>query len=346
MPRPQVSTLAVSAGLFVLAACSDGAPTEPLADTEHPSPAAAAAASNTWTALAALPSARLSLAAAVVEPSAGRPVLYAIGGDDGNGVTIATVDAYDFTSRTWSSKAPLPTPLESAAGAAVIDGRIYLAGGRNLDNHSPGSDDGFPRKSLYVYDPAADRWSRKADLPLPTMLGVAGAIDGKLYVMNPDFSAFFRYDPVSDTWSPLPKCPGPHFAGAGAVIRGKLYVAGGERFTANGPIAVRRLHVYDPATNTWSERARMPHAVAFSAAARLLGQLYVLGGYANNLGRSYVQAYDPATDTWTAKKDLPTFRVALAAANVVLDGQQRIVAVGGSGGEGDRYLKSNDLYMP
>jgi N-acetylneuraminic acid mutarotase len=236
--------------------------------------------------------------------------------------------------------------LEETNGAAVIGGKIYVSGGRDLDNNSPGSDDGAPRKTLYVYDPAADSWTRKADLPEESIGGVSGAIGGKLYVLNGESRHFYRYDPASDTWTALPSCPGPHFRGVGAVINDRLYVAGGERFGVNGPIAIRTLHIYDPASNSWTTRAPMPKPVWSAAGARLLGQLYVIGGESNSVGRNYVQAYDPVANAWTMKAPLPTFRLALAAANVVLAGQQRIAAVGGVGGAGTRYLRSNDLYTP
>ena len=114
----------------------------------------------------------------------------------------------------------------------------------------------------------------------------------------------------------------------------------------NGPYAVKRVHVYDPVAHSWAVRAPLIYPVFASAAARLQGQLYVLGGDRGDRGRNFVQAYDPLANSWSLKPSLPTRRSSLAAANVVLGGQQRIVAVGGFGGTGDRALRSNDLYTP
>ena len=348
MDRSLQRALTLTLGLLALTSCSDSStPGEPAAGPDEPAFAELAATANRWTAKAAMPTGRVALAAAVVKNAGQESVLYAIGGDDGNNVTLATVEAYDFATNTWSARAPLPTPLQSTNGAGVIGGRIYVPGGRDLDNHSPGSDDGAPRSSLYVYDPAADTWSRKADMPEPSMSGVSGVIGGKLYVLDGASRRLYRYDPSTDTWTARRTCPGQHFGGAAAVISGKLYVAGGVRFSTGGPIAIRRLHVYDPATNTWSEKAAMPRAVAFAAGAGLLGSFYVLGGDANDRARDYVQSYDPVADTWTSKAALPTFRSSLAAANFVnANGKERIVAVGGFGGSGERWIRSNDVYAP
>jgi N-acetylneuraminic acid mutarotase len=349
MARHSPMIVALTLGVLTLAACTDnGTPTEPVTGVDQPSPAELAATANSWTAKAIMPTGRVGLAAAVVNNSLGQPILYAIGGDDGTGQTLSTVEAFNLATNAWSTKAPLPGPLEATDGAVAIAGKIYLSGGRDLDNNSPGSDDGLPRSSLYVYDPISNSWTRKADMPLPSDGGVSGVIDGKLYVVNALYDHFYRYDPSMDTWSELPKCPVGHIGGAAAVINGKFYVAGGLRYTASGPIAIRRLHVYNPVTNRWVEKARMPHATMGAAGARLLGEFYVLGGDdSNNRAHDFVQAYDPATDTWALRTPLPTWRSGLAASNYVnLNGQQRIVAIGGYGGLGPRWLKSNDGYTP
>jgi N-acetylneuraminic acid mutarotase len=341
-------TLAPGAGLVLLASCTDTrTPTGPDGAVEQINAAEVGIASNSWSARTAMPTGRLTLAAAVVNNPQQQPVLYAIGGDDGNGQTLSTVEAYNFATNTWSTRASIPARLEETNGAAVIAGKIYISGGRDLDNASPGSDNGAPRKSLYVYDPIADSWSRKADMPEPSMSGVAGGLNGQLYAMIGGSRNFYRYDPATDTWSPRARCPIVHFRAAAAAINGKLYVAGGEVFGFNGPYAIRKLHVYDPTTDRWTVKAPLPRGVYLAAGARLLGQLYVLGGISGDRGRDLVQAYDPLANMWSQKAPLPTSRVGLAASNWVnLGGRQRIVAIGGSGGLGERNLRSNDVYTP
>jgi N-acetylneuraminic acid mutarotase len=338
-------TLALTLALLALASCTEnGTPTEPVTGRDQPTTTELAVATNSWTEKAIMPTGRVYLAAAVVNNSLHQPILYTIGGGRESGETMAAVEAYDFETNAWSTKAPLPVNLHSTNGAGVIAGKIYVSGGRDVND----IDDGFPRKSLYVYDPVTDSWSRKADMPLPSMDGVTGVIDGRLYVLTGNWeNGFFQYDPSTDSWSSLPKCPAVHFRGAGAVINGKFYVAGGEKFSLNGPYAIKKLHVYDPVTNTWSAKALMPRGVYLAAGARLRGQLYVVGGIGTDLrARRLVQAYDPVANTWALKAPLPTWRSGLAASNFVLNGQQGLVAIGGYGGLGIRWLRSNDVYTP
>src|SRR4051812_7100358 len=56
----------------------------------------------------------------------------------------------------WSTRAVLPTPRAEVAGV-VLDGRIYVIGGVEASGKSS--------NVVEVYDPAADRWQRRANLP-------------------------------------------------------------------------------------------------------------------------------------------------------------------------------------
>ena len=130
-------------------------------------------ATDTWTTRASMPSDRSYLGVAAIGG-----ILYAVGGLAGSGVfaTVdSTVDAYDPTTDTWTTKAPLPAPrLEH--GAATINGILYAVGG--IDE-SVG-----PTPTLVAYDPAADSWTTKASMStIHTKLGVA-VINGILYAVG------------------------------------------------------------------------------------------------------------------------------------------------------------------
>lgn len=85
--------------------------------------------------------------------------LFVIGGEfqgAGTGrpeIYLDTVYELDRVANVWQDRAPMPTG-RSAGGAAVVDGKIYVAGGRP------------PRgQDFAVYDPAADRWDVLPELP-------------------------------------------------------------------------------------------------------------------------------------------------------------------------------------
>src|SRR5688572_22906234 len=107
--------------------------------------------------------------------------LFVIGGEfDGGGtgrpeVYLDTVYELDAQANTWTLRAPMPTG-RSGGGAAVVDGKIYVAGGRP------------PRGNDFaVYDPAADRWEVLPQVPTQrNHLAVAG-IGSKVYVAGGRF---------------------------------------------------------------------------------------------------------------------------------------------------------------
>jgi len=159
--------------------------------------------------------------------------------------------------------------------------------------------------------------------------------------------------------------PPMHHARANHTARtgpdGKIYVVGGESARdvpdKNHPwrprgVVLDSLEVFDPETNTWTEKAPMHYARQMHAAAFAPnGKLYVFGGYADTEvlegragdpdyneqrvvewdyhGRhplSSVEAYDPKTDVWQEVTPMPLPRQNMGAA---LGSDGRIYVIGG-----------------
>jgi N-acetylneuraminic acid mutarotase len=136
------------------------------------------------------------------------------------------------------------------------------------------------------------------------------------------YSTVEEYDPATDTWttkSPMPTSRGFHSAN---VVDGKIYVIGGSEASAPGTNHVRTVEVYDPGTDSWTQKDDMPRLVSAGFSSVVGGKIYVFGGYG---GSPRVDEYDPATDTWTQKDDMPTARHAHATS--VFD--DKIYVIGG-----------------
>ena len=133
----------------------------------------------------------------------------------------------------------------------------------------------------------------------------------------------------AESWTTKAPMPSGRGEVAVGVVGGVLYAVGGMAGSpgAVGPRAT--LEAYDPATNTWTQRAPMPTVRSLLGVGTLNGVLYAIGGLAGDGSRlATVEAYDPATDTWTTKAPMPTARglLAIGVANGVL------YAVGGYDG--------------
>jgi N-acetylneuraminic acid mutarotase len=334
----------------VLLSCGETSEPTALDELGDDRPALAVAA-NSWTAKAPMPTARTHHAAGVTSNASGQQLLYAIGGFDPGAGVVRAVEAYNIATNSWSSRAPLPVALTHMNGVGNIGGRLYVTGGvlESADGTSQ------LQRSLYVYDPTGDSWSRRADMPKRTGAGITGVIGGKLYVLigtcgdcmvsNPP--RLFRYDPRTDRWDgTLPSAPFAHVSGAGGVINGKFYVAGGRGRDQRDS---NKLDMYDPVTNRWTTLAPMPTARSGIAAAVLGGRLFVIGHGNVQPGevQNQVEAYYPATNTWATVAPLPGVgRGDLAAGRVNLDGRGHIVAVGGNDVEGSQDGKTTVAYRP
>lgn len=207
-------------------------------------------AANSWSAGPGLPTVRF---ASVVAERNGKAHL--IGGwnySNTNSTSLADHERFDFASETHEPLllAPLMTARNCAAHA-VIDGVIYVAGGR-----APGirDHDSQPLASVEMYLPDADGWDVRADLPTARACAASAVVDGKLYVLGGELpapqihNAIERFDPATNTWEALDDMP-YSVSGAGAVAVGDdIYVIGGYAST-NGQmpgVATRYVYKYSP----------------------------------------------------------------------------------------------------
>lgn len=116
------------------------------------------------------------------------------------------------------------------------------------------------------------------------------------------------------SWKVLADVPVGRFGGAAAVVDGELHLFGGVNMNPHTPEgqdkaqAVNLHHVYDPATNTWSEGAPMPDKKGWPAIAVRKGKIYIFGGDNKAIDRSMTTEswmYDPKTDTYEDITALP-----------------------------------------
>jgi N-acetylneuraminic acid mutarotase len=191
--------------------------------------------SDTWSAVAPLPSARYTHAAVAVGSA-----IYVLGGQASfASPNLASVLKFDSTQGTWSEVAPMPEARRCHA-ACVIGSDIYVFGGRfRFENQT----------SVFKYDTVTDTWSTLAPMPLPCSSHSVSVLDGdQVYIVGAghDGKGVLRFDTASGVWSTLGATSGNKHGSATFVLGRCLYVAGGVR---NSSSSVER---YDVATETWT----------------------------------------------------------------------------------------------
>jgi Kelch motif len=164
---------------------------------------------------------------------------------------------------SWTTKATMHES-RGRLGVAVVTGKIYAIGGDN--------------GAVVGMDPSA--WAA----------GTTAIVDTNE-----------EYDPETDTWTlkmPMPTARS-HFGIA--VYENKIYCIGGQTRLNNSQHVTGVNEVYDPATDTWENKAPMPVPGRFQMANAVNNKIIVIGAVDNILN----QEYDPETDSWTNNTKTP-----------------------------------------
>jgi non-specific serine/threonine protein kinase len=260
-----------------------------------------------WALRPPMPTMRLEMASAVVGDR-----VVVIGGLDGDGGTLATVEVYDAATDTWTSGPEHPVPIHHPM-AAALDGALYVAGG-----FGPG---GAATRRVHRLGPAG--WEPVARLPLARAAGVMVALGGRLLLaggvdLEGDVAReMLAYDPGSDAWSVLDGPPTPREHLGGAVVDGRFLTVGGR---------VARQHLgnveaWDPVTAAWQQLPDLPTPRAgLGVTATCDGGLVAIGGEdirgVADGTFPHVEAWDPVAGMWSPWQPLPAGRHGVAVASV------------------------------
>jgi N-acetylneuraminic acid mutarotase len=130
---------------------------------------------NTWSTKAPMPTARAYLGVQVVNG-----IIYAIGGNGGvwpSPAPLATVEAYDPVTNSWSPRASMPTAREGF-GLGELGGRIVAFGGDLCLG-------GCELDATEVFDPLTNVWSIGSPLPAaPRAYGLAASTTSNIYYIG------------------------------------------------------------------------------------------------------------------------------------------------------------------
>jgi N-acetylneuraminic acid mutarotase len=130
---------------------------------------------DTWTKKADMPTARGFLSTSELNGT-----IYAIGGWDGTRA-LSTVEEYDPMTDTWTRKADMLFP-KNGLSTSVVNGKIYAIGG--ADGSPAGGAGATYSNVVEEYDPVADTWTRKADMPTSRMGLSTSVVNGVIYAIG------------------------------------------------------------------------------------------------------------------------------------------------------------------
>lgn len=275
--------------------------------------------------------------------------LFFVGEFNGGRVTIME------SLGVWRTDLPdLPNPLGVLdAGSAVVDGKLYMVGGKTNNGHI---------NDVYMYDPgnpideSDDVWTTLSiGLPGPAVENPAVvAFDGKLYTFGGSTGPFSGavsnaavYNPVTSTWNNLADMPTARGGAQADVLDGKIYVVGG---LGSDGASLSTVEAFDPLTGTWLTGAADPADLQTQrdnpGVTVVDDLLYVVGGRTRNAngtivdgGLSTMEIYDPVADQWVFGAPMPNGRRTMSIGTI--NGRIQVI-----GGEGNASLDFNEEYNP
>ncbi len=139
---------------------------------------------------------------------------------------------------------PSASVRRNSAAGAVIDGKLYVVGGRVVGGGNVTANE--------VFDPATGLWTTLA--PMPNAQGgiAAAALDWRLYIFGGEFFGAggsgvhresWEYDPANDAWSPIAEMPVPRHGLGAVTIGNEVFVLAGAS-EAGGAGTTNRLSVF------------------------------------------------------------------------------------------------------
>jgi hypothetical protein len=190
------------------------------------------------------------------------------------------------------------------------------------------------------YNVATNTWTIKASMPTPRAYFAIVAYQNKIYCIGgavgmgtvderSQFTHYIAsnvnevYDTVRGTWVTRAPMPDDGMEISAHEINGKIYVIG-----------VAFTYVYDPASDSWTNKTRMPSPYPGSSPVSVVvgNKIIVTGKYSTGLDWNSEQKtwiYDTETDSWSQGRSGPTV-VGLGGvgATVGVEAPQRVYVLG------------------
>ena len=286
-------------------------------DTEEDAGAPASPAVTT-SALGELPVPRTEVSGATWNGA-----LVVLGGLTMDGKASNLVHVYDAGAARWDPAPSLPEPVHHA-GAAVLDGRLYVAGG-----YTDGPSGWIPVAAMRSLGPGENAWRDEPPLPGGPRgaLGLA-ATDRFLVAAGGEangtpLARTEVFDPTARAWREGPNLFRPREHLAAATLDGRAYIIAGRTGSEGNFTIVESL---DPERDRgWREEPELRDSRGGIAAATVDGRLCVAGG--EEAGGTIESIECLEADHWERVGSLERPRHGLAVMD--LDGQLHVV----SGGE-------------
>ncbi|XP_030542023.1 F-box/kelch-repeat protein At1g67480-like [Rhodamnia argentea] len=147
---------------------------------------------------------------------------------------------------------PMPGPLKSGFGVAVVDGKLLIVGGYAVTGGS-----GAVSAEVYQYDSCLNSWSKLRNMNEARCSFACAEVNGMVYAVGGYgadgniIGSAEAYDPNTGKWTLIESLRLPRWGCFACGFEGKLYVMGGRSSFTIG--SARSVCIYDPEKRAWCE---------------------------------------------------------------------------------------------
>ena len=210
---------------------------------------------------------------------------------------------FDFNSKSWKPLTSLAPPADTTFVycAEAVGSKIFVVG--SIKDNCNGY--------IYWYDLEKNIWEKHSQSN--GKLSHLCTVGDYMYAFNSDCTQIpQRYSFSERQWQSFAKVTIPRgvifFNSGTAVLHSKVFVLYGKRFDGSRSWAVQNavLLCFDPAKNTWEEKASTCHPHFGSSLFVVNGKLYVARGTVDILpngslqgNRAPVEGYDQDNNNWS-----------------------------------------------
>ncbi|MBD2704131.1 hypothetical protein IC229_26030 [Spirosoma sp. BT702] len=179
---------------------------------------------------------------------------------------------YDIPTNTWKRKADFPGNLRMSPSVGSVGGKIYYGLGTMTSSVTTRYTD------WWEYDPTADKWTQKTDLPEQLQGNTLLGVSSKLYFIatydqGNSTQKVYEYDPGGNSWKRLKDAPSSDAASESktvSLLNNKIYAL--QNSTTNA-----RFWEYDAPSDTWTERREFSAKVNSPLLFPGNNKMYVIG---------------------------------------------------------------------
>ena len=235
---------------------------------------------------------------------------------------------YDPVSNAWTQKANFGGGSMYFGVGVAIGSKGYAGMGLNAT--------GANLPGWWEYDPVANSWTAKAGMPGPARaracafaVGTKGYLASGALPSGNSLQDIYEYDPAANSWTSKANFPlaigRQDIDRVPFVLNNKAYLGLGAG--PNNVTCFNDWWEYDPAANSWTQKANFPGAPRMGASGfAICNKGYAGLGADNSTGYSDWYQYDPVANSWSpvasfppgARADAPTF--VIGNSGYVVDG--------------------------